>query len=132
MTIRREPHLHAVPDNAAAADLAELRAQFPAFHIYREARPAGRARYVAQRIRDRAHPHTVVTTDPGELREELSRNGPAPILALSAPPPATCAREESLPGRSRRSCSPSHQCCRPAETVLVFGPVPSGPLPPAG
>jgi hypothetical protein len=63
-----------VPAGRSAADeLANLRLQFPAFRIYRQATPGSHARYVAQRISREAHPHTVITADPDELRLELSR-----------------------------------------------------------
>ena len=55
---------------ASIDDLAGLRADFPAFKIWREQIP-GRARYVARSQRPGLNPHTVVTSDLGELREAL-------------------------------------------------------------
>jgi S-adenosyl methyltransferase len=54
-----------------ADELAALRAEFPRFRIWREA-IGERVRYVARRMEPGARPHTVVTADPGELRETLS------------------------------------------------------------
>src|SRR6266851_5076967 len=51
-------------------DLAVLRADFPAFKIWREHIP-GRARYVVRSQRPGLNPHTVVTSDLAELREAL-------------------------------------------------------------
>jgi SAM-dependent methyltransferase len=51
-------------------DLAVLRADFPAYKIWREHIP-GRVRYVARSLRPGLNPHTVVTSDLGELREAL-------------------------------------------------------------
>ena len=62
-------------DNDIAAELAELRLRFPAFRIVREAvLGRRRARYFVRSTRDGVHPHTLVTGDLAELREELSRS----------------------------------------------------------
>ena len=75
-------------DKDIAAELAELRLRFPAFRILREVMHGRRrARYIARRTRDGVHPHTLVTTDLAELRDELSR---------ASQPPGT-----SPPGRNR-------------------------------
>jgi hypothetical protein len=58
-------------DPATAAIVASLRADFPAYEITPEATPA-RIRYAARRLRPGPGPHTVITADPGELREALS------------------------------------------------------------
>jgi SAM-dependent methyltransferase len=50
--------------------LAALRADCPAFRIWREHIP-GRVRYVARSLYDGLNPHTVVTSDLGELRQAL-------------------------------------------------------------
>src|SRR5260370_38015988 len=55
---------------ASIDDLAELRADFPGYKIWREPLP-GRARYIARSQRHGLNPHTVVTSDLGELREAL-------------------------------------------------------------
>ena len=66
-------------DNDIAAELAELRLRFPAFRILREALPGRRhARYIARSTRDGVHPHTLVTADLAELRDELSRASQPP------------------------------------------------------
>ena len=56
--------------DAMDEDLAMLRADFPAYRIWREDVP-DRIRYVARRLRWGLSPHTVVTADLGELREAL-------------------------------------------------------------
>jgi hypothetical protein len=52
-------------------ELASLRSSFPAFHILLEA-IGGRRRYVARRIGPGTRPHTVMTSDPDELRAALT------------------------------------------------------------
>jgi hypothetical protein len=69
------------PTPAPIEDLATLRAEFPVFKIWKERTP-GRVRYVARRLRGNLHPHTVVTSDLGELRNalELARaDGTVPV-----------------------------------------------------
>jgi hypothetical protein len=51
-------------------ELMALRADFPQFRISRET-IMGRSRYVSLRQQPNAHPHTVVTQDPRELRAIL-------------------------------------------------------------
>jgi hypothetical protein len=51
-------------------ELDALQAEFPAHVIWRE-QLDGPARYVARGRYLDVHPHTVVTADPGELRELL-------------------------------------------------------------
>jgi hypothetical protein len=51
-------------------ELASLRASFPQFHIWLEP-IGGRRRYVARRMAPGIRPHTVMTTDPDELRAAL-------------------------------------------------------------
>jgi hypothetical protein len=53
------------------AELASLQASFPQFRIWREM-IHDRARYVAQRLNQDTHPHTVVTPDLDEVRATLS------------------------------------------------------------
>ena len=61
-------------DNEFAAELAELRLRFPACRILWVAMRGRRhARFIARRTRDGVHPHTLVTADLAELRDELSR-----------------------------------------------------------
>jgi hypothetical protein len=54
-------------DDHGASELDSLRKEFPQFQIWRET-AFGRARYVARG----RHPHTLVTSDPDELRAVLS------------------------------------------------------------
>jgi hypothetical protein len=56
----------------ADEELASLQASFPQFRIWQEA-IGGRRRYVARRLAPGTRPHTVVTTDPGELRAALAK-----------------------------------------------------------
>ena len=76
-------------------DLTDLRAEFPAFRIWREELP-GRPRYVARSRHQGQNPHTVVTQDLGELREALQPEQ-TPHAASQAP----CSREPSeLPAQA--------------------------------
>ena len=58
------------PGSVEAGQLDALREDFPAFRIWRES-IGDRVQYVARRHHPGAHPHTVVTTNPGELRAAL-------------------------------------------------------------
>jgi hypothetical protein len=53
-----------------AQELGNLREEFSDFHIWQEA-SGDRIHYVARRRHTRAHPHTIVTADPYELRPAL-------------------------------------------------------------
>jgi hypothetical protein len=58
-------------DQDGAADVAAMEADFPEFAIWREY--AGeRVQYIARRMRREVHPHTIVTSDPAELRACLA------------------------------------------------------------
>lgn len=61
--------------------LIALRADFPAFRIWREIIP-GRTRYIARRLHSGPGLHTVVTDDLTELRTVLG-GAAAPALAKS-------------------------------------------------
>jgi hypothetical protein len=50
---------------------SRLRADYPAHHIWVDARRAS-PRFIAAAIRLGTHPHTVVTDNPGELRAALA------------------------------------------------------------
>jgi hypothetical protein len=52
-------------------ELARLQGDFPQFRIWREATCQG-TKYIARRLHPGVHPHTLVTSDPGEIRAELS------------------------------------------------------------
>jgi hypothetical protein len=54
-------------DQDDAADVAAMEAEFPEFAIWREY-AGGRIQYIARRMRRGVHPHTIVTSDPAELR----------------------------------------------------------------
>ena len=87
-------------DNDIAAELTELGLRFPAFRIVREAvLGRRRARYVARSTRDGVHPHTIVTADLAELRDELSR---ASQLPGASPPGRNRARLGQPRGRRLR------------------------------
>ena len=90
-------------------DLAVLRADFPAFKIWREHIP-GRARYVARSLRDGLNPHTVVTSDLGELREALEPARAAGKIPFTTAQPNIARMydywlqgKDHLPGGPRRS-----------------------------
>jgi hypothetical protein len=58
-------------DEGADPGLAALAAEFPEFAIWREL-TGGRIQYIARRTRRGVHPHTIVTSDPAELRTCLA------------------------------------------------------------
>lgn len=61
---------HVAGKDDSTATLIALRADFPAFRIWREIIPA-RTRYIARRLHPGPGPHTVVTDDVTELRTAL-------------------------------------------------------------
>lgn len=66
----RDPGSYSAGKDDSTAILIALRADFPAFRIWREIIP-GRARYIARRLHPGPGPHTVVTDDLAELRTAL-------------------------------------------------------------
>jgi len=68
-------------------DLKALRAEFPAYLIWRET-ARGETRYVAQRQRQTLGPHTVITADAGELRGAL-----VPALPVRVRPAVAAGRD---------------------------------------
>jgi hypothetical protein len=64
--------MHSAPahDGEDDMDLAQLQAGFPQFAIWRET-GQDQPRYIARSLRPGTHPHTLITTDLGELRAEL-------------------------------------------------------------
>jgi SAM-dependent methyltransferase len=66
--------------------LVGLRAVFPGFKIWEEYLP-GRSRYVARSLRQGVGPHTVVTSDLGELRAALQSGELARVVSFSAAQP---------------------------------------------
>jgi hypothetical protein len=64
-----------LPDvRAFHEELAALRSDFPQHDITRDP-TLSPARYVSRRLRPGVHPHTVVTSDPSELRAILTAAG---------------------------------------------------------
>jgi hypothetical protein len=63
-------------DESDTAEVARLQASFPQFRIWRESTYRG-PRYIACRLRPGTRPHTLITSDLGELRAELGSGGPA-------------------------------------------------------
>jgi hypothetical protein len=80
---------------APDATLAALRAEFPGFRIWLEP-TSGRHRFVARRQHPGTGLHTVVTSDPAELRAALAaaRSEQRPALAgqVTAVPPSPQGR----------------------------------------
>jgi hypothetical protein len=70
--------MHPAPANESEKDdeIAQLQASFPQFRIWRESTHSG-PRYIACRLRPGTRPHTLITSDLGELRAELGTGGPA-------------------------------------------------------
>ena len=72
--------------DAASHDLIMLKAEFPAFQIWREDLP-GRARYVARSLHAGLNPHTVVTSDLAELRDALEPAKTAGVVSFTVARP---------------------------------------------
>jgi hypothetical protein len=70
------------PPASDSAALPALRDEFPHFRIWRET-TGTRTRFIARRLSQGTHPHTVVTADLADLRAELSTdpNTTAPSAA---------------------------------------------------
>lgn len=67
------------------ATLAALRQEFPGYRVWLE--PAyGRYRFVARRLHPGTRPHTVITSDPAELRAALAVASPAQPPAVPGGP----------------------------------------------
>jgi hypothetical protein len=62
-------------------EIARLRADFPGFHIWQEQTAKG-VQYVATRVREGLHPHTVVASDCDNLRRHLVDADSAPLTWL--------------------------------------------------
>jgi len=100
---------------APDAALAALRAEFPGFRVWAE--PAGgRYRFVARRRHPGAGLHTVVTSDPAELRATLA-------ASRSAQEPGLVGRDGALPAprHGRPAASPGGLPDTP-QHVEVGGP----------
>jgi hypothetical protein len=65
------------PDAAALAELERLRERFGGHRIFHEVRLDRSVRYLAYRATSNAQPHTIITDDLAELREQLERAGPS-------------------------------------------------------
>jgi hypothetical protein len=96
--------LQHLPDHYAEAEeqLASLRADFPQFRIWRED-IVGTVRYVACRLHPGTHPHTVVTSDPGEIRAALSAGHAQDRPRLAGPPPGDVPGA-TAPGSGGTAC----------------------------
>ena len=73
MSEHDQPSSTPAPELSAEDDetLVEMQRTFPGHRIWREIIP-GRSVYVARSHHPAAHPHTVVTSDLGELRAALA------------------------------------------------------------
>ena len=58
------------PGDTSPSVVAALRQEFPGFRIWRELM-VGQVQYLACRLQPGTHPHTVITPDPGKLRDAL-------------------------------------------------------------
>jgi hypothetical protein len=76
--------------STVSEDLAVLRAEFPAYEVWREETP-GRVRYVARSRAPGVNPHTLITADMEELREVL-RTAPK----IDSGPSAFCPTEPNI------------------------------------
>jgi hypothetical protein len=67
------------------ATLAALRQEFPGYRVWLE--PVyGRYRFVARRLHPGTRPHTVITSDPAELRAALAVASPPQPPAVPGSP----------------------------------------------
>jgi hypothetical protein len=62
-----------LPTEAELAELARLQERFRGHWISRDVVPGRGVRYVAHSAQIGMHPHTVITPDLAELRDELNR-----------------------------------------------------------
>jgi hypothetical protein len=58
------------PGDTSPAAVKALRQEFPGFRIWRELM-VGQVQYLACRLQPGTHPHTVISPDPGKLRDAL-------------------------------------------------------------
>jgi hypothetical protein len=65
-----------VEESGKAEEIDRLRASFPQFRIWQENTYRG-PRYIACRLQPGTRPHTLITSDLGELRSELGTGGSA-------------------------------------------------------
>lgn len=64
------------PGEVDLAELVRLRARFYRHHIFCDATRARGIRYIAHGVTIDVRPHTVITRDLAELRDELERSAP--------------------------------------------------------
>ena len=70
--------MHSAPahDGEDDLNLTQIQAGFPQFAIWRET-AHGQPKYIARSLRPGTHPHTLITSDLGELRAELGAGASA-------------------------------------------------------
>jgi hypothetical protein len=64
-------------DAAAMTELELLRKRFRGHRIFHEFRWDRSVRYVAYRVTSNVQPHTIITNDLAELRDQLEQAGPS-------------------------------------------------------
>lgn len=82
-------HVGRTEGSTTPADLSATRRAFPGFRIWRET-VGDRTVYVARRRQPGTRPHTLVTTDPHELRAALAdtaRQAAHPVSTAATCPP---------------------------------------------
>ena len=104
------------PSEAEHAELAQLRERFRSHHIFCDAGTGRGIRYVAHGAVSGVRPHTIITDDLAELREELEQAAPGelgaqdsaavhrPPIASTSPKPSGAGRVPLL-GLRRTACS---------------------------
>ena len=100
------------PPEAEQAELELLRKRFRSHHIFCDTTTGRGLRYLAHRAALDARPHTIITDDIAELREQLEQGVP-PALAHPAAPscramPVNAASQGHVrkpkPGNTKRLC----------------------------
>lgn len=61
------------PGEAELSELARLRERFRGYHIFHDVRWEREVRYLAFRTASGVQPHTIITDDLAELREQLEQ-----------------------------------------------------------
>jgi SAM-dependent methyltransferase len=86
--------------NTVSDPLTALQHQFPLFRIWRED-ACGQVRYIVRSRHPGQHPHTIVTTDPGELRAALGDRSAQPHSGGSQPGPGAPRFDPDVPHPAR-------------------------------
>lgn len=101
------------PGEAELAELARLRERFRGHHIFHDVRWEGEVRYLAFRTASGVQPHTIITNDLAELREQLEQAAP-PDLGTGLHFPRLLLLSHRRAGL-RAAGVPARACCSSRE-----------------